>query len=632
MNNIILLGNPNVGKTTLYNTLTKSNEKASNWHGVTVDAKKKSFKINDKEFEVTDLPGLYSVDGYSNEEKIASNFLEKNKDDLIVNICDANNLKRNLELTKQLIDDSYKVVLAVNMVNDFKEFDEQKLSSLLGIPVVGIDARKSKSVEKLKETIYDIYLGKNSKFGKKISKINENIEKIDKFIEALNNSELHKFSKTIDKILLNKVLFLPFFCMLIFLVFYLTFGGFGEWLSGRFTQLVSYAFDFISNFITKLNISEIIKQFMISGVLNSLLTVFSFLPQILLLMLLFNVIEDSGLMSRFAFMFDGFMKKIGLTGKSLFSLMMGYGCTTSAVLTTRNLETQSLRKRTVLILPFSTCSAKLPVFLIISSLFFESYKYLFVLGLYILSILISILCACIYKKKIPDKDQIFILEMPKYRIPYLKKVVKDAISIALEFVYKIGTTVLIFGIVFWLLQNFSYKFEYLNGENYQNSILFIVSNSLSFIFKPIGLDSAGIVSVLLFGLIAKELIVVGLTFVNGVTGAEMLRESLLSSNSVCYFTPISSVVFLAFILLYSPCISALSSIKNEFGSKTALFVFVIQFVISYLVCFVLYNSIKSYNFIIATLVFVLVAIMCYFMVKLLKKKHCGGNCNACKKF
>lgn len=632
MRNIILLGNPNVGKTTLYNTLTKSNEKASNWHGVTVEAKKKCIKINDEEFSITDLPGLYSVDGYSNEEKIASNYLKANKDDLIINICDANNLKRNLELTKQLIDGSYKIVLAVNMINDFKEFDADSLSKLLGIPVIGIDARKSKCVSELKNAIFDFYLQNNTKITQTITKINENIDKIDDFIESLNKLSTTKFSNKIDKILLNKFIFLPFFCGLIFLIFYITFGHIGEFISNYFNGFIEYVFDFIKDFISNLEMASVVKDFLISGVLNSLSTILGFLPQILLLILQFNIVEDMGIMSRVAFMLDGFMKKIGLTGKSLFSIMMGYGCTASAVMTTRNLESASLRKRTVLVLPFSTCSAKLPVFLIISSLFFDKYKYLFVLGLYIFSVVLSVVCASVYKRTIPEKENIFVLEMPKYRLPYLRKVLKDAISIALEFVYKVGTTILFFGVVFWLLQNFSYNFKYLNGQDYQNSLLYVISNALSVFFRPLGLGSAGIVSVLIFGLIAKELIVVGLTFVNGVTGVELLKASLLNASSICSFNSVSSIIFLVFILLYSPCISALSAIKNEFGRKTAWYVFFAQFIISYLVCLILYNAIRNLNFLIAILILISIAILTKIVLQLSKKKHCGGNCNACKKF
>ena len=379
--------------------------------------------------------------------------------------------------------------------------------------------------------------------------------------------------------------------------------------------------------------SNIVKVFINEAILSSFATVVSFVPQVAMLMMFFNLIEESGLMSRIAFMFDGALKKVGLTGKSLFSLFMGYGCTTTAVVTTRNLENKNLRKRTALLLPFSSCSAKLPIFLVIASLFFDSYKYLFVFALYIFSILLTFLFALIYKKVMPSEKDLFVLEMPKYRLPNLKKVSKDTLSVVKDFVYKAGTLIVFFSAILWLLTNLSCDFSYLSGENFNKSLLYAGACGLSKVFRYIGFENPGVVSALLLGVVAKEMIIVGLAMFNGVSGSMlMLSESLTNASSVCFFTPESSITFLVFVLIYTPCVSALIAIKNEFGLKTALYVFVAQFLIAYVVSFLVYKLLFNFNILLLLLVFVVLAILFKIVLKLNKKtKSCWGNCHACRK-
>ncbi len=636
-NNIILVGNPNTGKTTLFNTLTKSNQKASNWHGVTVGTVSKNYKFEGEEFCVTDIPGMYSVNGYSNEEKIAGDYLKAHKGDLIVNICDANNLKRNLILTSELISQGLKIVLAVNMSNEVAH-NYKLLAELLGVPLLEIDARKTKSVNNLKKLIFDL-LNSEKVSGKNVDIISKqnshkvlDIEKIYESIKAKDPDGI-KFTKKLDKILLNKFVFFPVFLIVIFGIFFITFGPIGEFFQSLFELAIEKLTDVLGYLLQNLNINVAVRSFLIDGLLNATATVLSFVPQIVLLMMLLNLLEDTGFMSRVAFMFDGVLKKVGLTGKSLFSLMMGFGCTTSAVLTTRNLENKNLRKRTALLLPFMTCTAKLPIFLVVSSLFFERYKFLFVFLLYIFAILISLVFACIYKKFIPEKSDVLIIEMPKYRFPNFKKIVKDTLTVIADFLVKVGTIILLLTTLIWVLQNFSTNFEFLNGENFDKSILYYFSSKLTFIFKFIGIESAGAVAAIIFGLVAKELVVVGLCMFNGTAGSlELLSQSLLSPLSPCYFTPISSVVFLVFVLLYSPCISAIGAIKSEFGTKMAFFVFFMQLLVSFVICFIIYNIMLNPMLAILFLGVLILAIVTSFVLKLVhKRKGCWGNCNACGK-
>lgn len=624
---ITLAGNPNTGKTTLFNTLTGANEKASNWHGVTVGVKTKSYKYKGMEFVVNDIPGMYSLSGYSKEEKIAGEYLCNHKNDLIVNICDANNLERNIILTKELLDNGYKILLAVNMCNECKNYDYDSITKILNIPIVEIDARKSKSVNFLKKLILET-INQKMQNSAKNSKIQFNINDF-----RINNAKnTYKVTFKIDKFVLNKITFFPLLIISLFLVFYIVYGDIGCY----FTSIINIIFNKIVGILQKLiyciNMPIIIKQILCDGVLNSVLTVTSFIPQIVLLMLLMNLLEDIGLMSRMAFMLDGFLKKLGLTGKAFFSLMMGYGCTTSALLTTRNLENESLRKRTACLLPFVSCSAKLPIFLTIASLFFERYKYLFVFGLYVFAIILQIIIAMILNRINPDKDKIFLLEMPKYRLPNLKKILKDSLSVVKEFFVKVGTMIVFFSLIVWFLRNFNTQFRFISDNNFSESILFLVSEKLSILFKPIGLGNTGIVISLLLGLLAKEMIVVGLSVINGVGGSlSMLSSSLVSSSSICHFSWQSSIVFLVFVLVYSPCISALLTIKNEFGFKTFLYVFVTQLLIAY-VCSLITNLILKYPIIILMiLLLVVLAITLLIVLKLSKKKKCTGDCYACRK-
>lgn len=634
MNNIILVGNPNTGKTTLFNTMTNSNRKASNWHGVTVDVVSKKYKYGGEEYNVADIPGIYSLSSNSKEEEIASKYLCEHKGDLIVNICDSNNLKRNLILTLELLKQNYNVIIVVNMSGENKSYDLIKLSKLLKIEIYEIDARKKKSIDKLKNNINKYLKNKKTQNSSKIIENQLKFGNLDEIIKIIKKDNIFdSYKKTIkaDKIILNKFLFLPIFLLVIFSVFFITFGPVGNFVLGIVEWLLSKFFGLISSAILKLNISQVVARFLIDGVFGSAITVLSFVPQIVILMFFLNLLEDTGYMSRVAFMFDGVLKKFGLNGKSLFSLMMGFGCTTSAVMTTRNLPSKNLRKRTALLLPFMSCTAKLPIFLVISSLFFEKYKFLFVFLLYIFAILISLIFSAVYKRFIPDEKTDFILEMPKYRIPNLKKVTMDSLSTIKEFLIKVGSLILLFTSIAWVLQNFSVSFKFLNGENFSQSILYFISSKLTFLFNCIGLGNAGTISAILLGLVAKELIVVGLCLINGVTGSiSLLSESLILESSICHFSPISSMVFLVFILLYSPCISAIISIKNEFGTKTALYVFFAQFALSFAVSFLVYRIFLNPKLIYFVVGAIILDIVVQLVIKFgYKKNNKWGRCNEC---
>ncbi len=663
MQKVILVGNPNTGKTTLFNTMTRSSEHASNWHGVTVDVKEKEYKYKGQDFALCDLPGIYSFDSYSEEEKVASDFVYQNKDEIFICITDANNLKRNLYLFYDLKEISKDIVLVVNMANEVKNLDAKKLSDKLGVATVLVDARKKKSVEAVKEEVYKLFNGKENPIKQKILDAKQNTKIVKNFdinsFEAkskqrflsiektlsecnYNTGKLYGYSK-MDKVLMHGFWSFVIFAIVMAAVFFITFGFVGSFFSGViefvFSKFTSLIMDFLSGFIK----SEVTLRFIEEGVLGGALTVLTFMPQIILMFMCLNFLEDIGYLSRVAFMFDGLFKKLGLTGRSAFSLIMGFGCTTTAVMTTRNLDNKSLKTRTALLLPFSSCSAKLPIYAVICSAFFEKYKALIVFALYILGILIMTLIAVILKAfDKSKKEDSFMLEMPAYRFPCFSKIASGALSSAKSFFIRVGGVLTISSMVVFLLYNFSFKFTYVEGFG-ENSILSSLASSIGVIFKPLGFGLAGVVVAVLSGIVAKEMVVSSLAIVNGVT-ASSLALSLVNEASPAHFTTLSAISFLVFVLLYSPCISAIISMKKEVGMKCAITSVLLQFFVAYLFSFIVYTM---GTFIINKiwwafiLCLIVVAILLVVVIKLAKKSKinistskcldCKGSCHAsCK--
>lgn len=611
--------------------MTNSSEKASNWHGVTVDVKKKKYKYKQNDIIVADLPGIYSLKGYSNEEMLAIDYLNKHKDNIIINICDANNIKRNLKLTCDLLNKGFKVLVIVNMNNEIKICNYEKLEKIIGTKIIPIDARKKRDINKINN-----YLLNYAKKYKMQNIINNNINhaQIIKNKEIFTKNNPYKITDKIDKVILNKWLFIPIFLLILFIVFFVSFGNIGCFITDTINIYLNKIANLIKILIKSVQIPLFIRCFLCEAIIDSCFSILSFLPQIVILMFFINLIEDIGLMSRFSFMFDGFLKKIGLTGKSVFSIFMGFGCSTSAVLTSRNLESERLKKSTIASIAFIPCSAKLPIFLVIASLFFENYKYLIVFALYIFSVIISIVAASIFNKKNKKNEEFFIIEMPKMRLPNLKKILKDIVFTIKEFLKKITKSILFFSIIVWILQNISIQFNYLNGENFNQSLLYFFASKVSFLFAPIGLDNVGIIVALLLGLCAKELIVVGLYVINGVEPSiSALSASLLSNSSICSFSNVSSIIFLTFILLYSPCVSALSVIKSETNKKYFIKLVVIQMMVAYMVSFILYMVLTEINYLYLIFSVILVVLLIKVVLKFKNKEKfiCQGSCDACRK-
>lgn len=698
MKNLLLVGNPNTGKTTFFNTITKSDEHVGNWHGVTVDGKSKKFKFNSKEYVMTDLPGTYSLTTLSFEEQVTVDALIENKEDVVVNICDINNLEKNLYLVLQLVEAKRKFVLFVNDTNAKKchaSFDIKKLSNILGVPVVVGNAQKKEcknllnQIEDQESTLKIDYLeGLNiEKIEKQITaeclavgldskwcaiKLCENDEKIAKKLQISQQKQQiidglkPKFScsqvargrfrkvkqilkecdykKTtqnsrlgwFDKIATNKVAGVLLFFALMFGVFYLTFFSLGAWLGDLVCRLLDLS---LGNALTKLcaNCPLWVKDFALVGVLGGLETLLSFLPQIVLLFLFLSILEETGYMSRVAFLFDDIFSKLGLSGKSAYTLIMGFGCATSAIFTARNMEDKNSQIKTALLAPFMSCSAKLPIYLVLGAAFFGAKNIFVVFILYLIGIFVSVLVALLLEAKpLKSKRQSFILEFPDYRVPSLKKILKLVWKNFASFVTRVGGVLVFVNIIVWFLQSFSFSFHYVPTDG-GRSILESLGKVLAPVFIPLGFGNWGAVSALLAGVVAKEVVVSSIAIFNGMSGAssnQTISMTLLDPLSPVHFTPASCFSFLVFCLLYCPCLSSMVVLKKEVGRKWMWLALAIQLVSAYVFAFVFYTLFLVFTKvakwkIITVACVILIAISFVIVFVKNKKKRCGVGCENC---
>lgn len=678
MKKIILIGNPNTGKTTLFNTLTGASEHVGNWHGVTVDVKERTF-LSVKNVVLVDLPGLYSLDAFSPEEKISADFLKQNKNSLVINICDANNLSRNLYLTMQLLERGLNVCLAINMAKELKGGAKifEKIESVLGVKVFPIDARKKRSCKKLvnfcldyagtsdqnrdkkigAETLTDghisvstqqrinkdtpINTGKDKAMGavtdaalKILAK--ERYAKIDALLMRVGVSKAGEYGKSkLDRVLFNRFGAVAIFIALFAVIFFVTFGQFGATLSGA----VCDGFAFVKNRLFPFLAAEsgnCFFSFLNDGVFGGVVSVLSFLPQIMLLFLFINLLEDIGYLSRVAFMLDGKLARVGLTGRAVFSLLMGFGCTTSAAITTRNLDDKLLRRRTTLMLPNFSCSAKLPIFACICGVFLKNISVFAVFALYLLGVGVGLIIALISAKVDGRKAEnsvspSFLMEMPKMRAPSISKILKAVWGHAKEFVVRVGSVILAMSILVWFINSFNFKLQFVGAEG--NTILKFLGHILAPVFAPLGFNSDAIAVALLTGLVAKEMVLGALVLANGAAGVSGLGATLINPLSPAHFSAASAISFLVFVLLYPSCISSISAIRKEMGKKTMWLSVGLQFCIAYVMSFIAYEISKNGLWGVLGLgaVVAIVLAICVRRVVNYVKKGCKGDCHACRK-
>lgn len=680
MNEVLLVGNPNTGKTTLFNKLTKSFEHTGNWHGVTVEEKGKYFRAGDLDFYLVDLPGIYSLSSLSFEEGVSRDYIYAHKDSKIINICDVANLRRNLYLTLGLIECGLDVVVAINSIDKkYKtEVDFSKLSKKLGVDFISINAEngegldelknslfKKKSslnlqylnklpIKRLREKIIDYYPDNTDFYAIKVlegdEKALENLPEefksyaqpqlvakvrydyIDEVIGAcVKVSEKTYGQSKLDKFFMNKYLAFPLFLIILSGIFFITFFTFGKWMSAGLECLLDAVFSPIEEWLISLfGKGSWLVAMIIEALFGGVGLVLSFLPQVALLFMCLSILEDSGYLARVAFMFEDIFSKIGLSGKGVYTLLMGFGCSTTAVLTARTMDDRNAKIKTAMLTPYMSCSAKFPIYLVIGGAFFEASNIWIIIGLYLLGVIVSLLLSFIMEKTVlKSREQAFILEFPPYHIPSMKRVMKVLWENVKLFVVRVGSIIISMNVIVWLLSNFSFSFAYVGTSG--GSMLESIGRFISPIFIPLGFGNWGASSALIAGLVAKEVVVSSILMFNG-------GLSIVDPSSAVYFSnPASVISFLIFCLLYSPCMATIAVLDKEIGKKWTIISIVMQLAIAYLTSLFFYNILLAcLNFgvwqTILVLFGVLIVIASILVVfEKVKCKKCSGDCSRCKR-
>ena len=655
-----LAGNQNCGKTTLFNRLTGSNQHVGNFPGVTVDRKDGEIK-NHADTLITDLPGIYSMSPYSNEEIVTRKFLLDEKPKGIINIIDASMIERNLYLTMQLMELNIPMVVALNMMDEVRKNGGSvlvnELEQLLGVPVIPISAAKNEGIEELTDHALHIAkyrecpgrqdfcishgtseqtavhrcihaimhliedhaeaaeipirfaaskliegdslvedklkLSQNEK--EMIEHIIVQMEQergLDRaaaiadmrfhFIKSIcqqtvikpSESKEHARSIKIDKILTGKYTAIPSFIAIMGLVFWLTFSVIGKGLSNLLDLGISHLTTLVDGLLTKANINDVIHSLIIDGIFNGVGSVLNFLPIIVTLFFFLSLLEDSGYMARVAFVMDKLLRKAGLSGRSIVPMLIGFGCTVPGVMASRTLSSERDRKMTILLTPFMSCSAKLPIYGFFAAAFFPNNSAIVMILLYTLGIATAVFMAMIMKLSIFKGEPVpFVMELPNYRMPSAKSVCQLLWEKAKDFLQRAFTVIFVATIVIWFLQTFDTKFNLV--ENSQDSILATIAGFIAPIFKPLGFGDWRISTALITGFMAKESVVSTLSV---LLGSGVKITSIL--------TQLGAASLLVFCLLYTPCVAAIASIKRELGRKWACFVVVFQCVIAWIMAFI----------------------------------------------
>ena len=658
-----LVGNQNCGKTTLFNQLTGSNQHVGNFPGVTVDRKDGAIKRRPNTL-VTDLPGIYSLSPYSNEEKVTRQFILENKPTGIINIVDASNIERNLYLTIQLMEMGIPMVLALNMMDEVTgnggSILVNEMERLLGIPVIPIAAVNGSGIDELVDHAIHVahyqekpgrtdFCSSNDHNGAvhrclhaimhliedhadragipcrfaasklaegdigmlKSLELDENekeslehlLEQMEsecgldrsaaiadmrfKFITGIcrktvikpEKSKQFLISQKVDRILTGRWTAIPTFTVIIAAVFWLTFGPFGQWCSRMLDNGIDFLTDVIDKGLTAYGINPIVQSLVIEGIFAGVGTVLSFLPYIIILFLCLSLLEDSGYMARVAFVMDKLLRSIGLSGRSIVPLLIGFGCTVPAVMSSRTLPSERDRKMTILLTPFMSCSAKMPIYALLAAAFFPLHAAGVVIGLYFLGIFTGIMTAFVFRKTLFRGEPVpFVMELPNYRMPGFRNVAHLLWDKARDFITKAFTVIFIAAIVIWFLQEFDLKLNV--AATPEDSILAILAGLIAPVFNPLGFGNWQTVTALITGFMAKESVISTLTV--------LLGEG--TSALTLFYTPAAALSLLVFILLYTPCVAATTAVKRELGLRSAVIMVLYQCMVAWLAAFAVHAA------------------------------------------
>lgn len=658
-----LVGNQNCGKTTLFNQLTGSNQHVGNFPGVTVDSKMGEIR-GDKGDAVVDLPGIYSIRPYTNEEMVTRRFILQEKPDGIINIVDATNIERNLYLTLQLLEMHIPMVLALNMMDEVRSnggtIDIGKMEEVLGIPVVAISAVKNEGIEDLIRAVKEVserrIYPKVTDFCEKGAvhrcihavshQVEDHAERIgisprfaatkivegDKdIIESLNLSENemdlmehsivemerdsdmdrnaaladmryefiervcaqavikcreskeHRRSVRIDSVLTNKYLAIPSFLLIMLLVFWMTFGIAGTFLSDLMSMGIDALARVTQNALEEYGINPVVESLVIDGIFTGVGSVLSFLPIIVVLFFFLSILEDSGYMARIAFVMDRPLRKIGLSGKSFVSMLIGFGCSVPAVMSTRTLSSERDKRMTIMLIPFISCSAKIPIYALFAAAFFKKHQALVMMGLYALGILVGIVCAMVLKTTtFRGKPMPFVMELPNYRFPSAKSVALLMWDKAKDFIQRAFTVIFVATLLIWFLQSFDTRLNVVTDSG--ESLLAMIGKLIAPLFTPLGFNDWRAATALISGFSAKEAVVSTLSVLTG-TAMTSLGDTLGT-----IFTPLAAVSYLVFTLLYTPCVAAVATIRREMNSAwKTLGIVCMQCGVAWLAAFIFYQ-------------------------------------------
>ena len=667
---IVLVGNQNSGKTTLFNTLTGMNAKIGNWPGVTIE--KKVGIIKNTDYELVDLPGIYSLSPYSIEEEVSKRFILEEKPDVIINIIDSTSLERSLYLTTQLLELDCKIIVALNMVDILEKkgfiINEKELERSLQTKVLKISALKGTGIDRLiieigepnkkrNLSFYDVQteqkikqkeselqipnkrfvaikqLEEDSEFEEIIATERYDfIENIKKNVIIKNVSKSQEnMSDKLDKVFLNKWLAFPIFVGIMFYVYYLSVGVVGRFTVDFISQAIQYLSQNVRVLLENLNVSEWINSLIVDGIIAGVGSVLGFIPQLIILFTCISVLETTGYMSRIALLLDKIFRKIGLSGKSLIPFIIGSGCSVPGIMGTRIIENSNEREMTTILTPFIPCSAKLPVIAMFSGYFFDKYSGLVSASLYFLAITIIILSAMVMKKWIyKNNNSTYISELPEYKLPSAKYVFKDVFDKTISFIKRAGSVILMCSIIIWFLLSFSFKFEY--GVNVENSILSWIGRAISWIFYPmLGVNSWGATVSTIQGLVAKEQVISSMTVIAGLS--EEASGQIFKTGIFSFFTPASAYAFMVFNLFSAPCFGSIGALEKELGTfEKMLKVVIFQIVFAWSLAVLIYQvgsriengSFNIWNFII------LVIIGLIFFMLITSKQKCS-QCEGCRK-
>ena len=670
--NVAFIGNPNCGKTTLFNAFTGANLKVANWPGVTVEKKEGKTVYDGQEFKLIDLPGIYSLTSYTMEEKVSRECILSDEVDVIVDVVDASSLERNLYLTLQLIELGKPVVLALNMMDIVEErgmeIDLHRLPEMLGVPTIPVSARKKSGLsilmhavahhtglekpdplihhhakeepshhrhnhheeyamvyrdyiedkidqvsDALREAYPDLvnerwhaikYLEKDEDVMKRYpisikaeersyekDIINQKYDFIEEIIEEtlVNKEAKSEFTDRIDKYLTHKYLGLPIFLGIMALVFFLTFT-IGDWLKGYFEIGIEMISIEMQTLLALIHTNEVVTSLVIDGIISGVGGILTFLPNIFILFLALAFLEDSGYMSRVAFVMDDIMSRIGLSGRAFIPLLLGFGCSVPAVMASRALENRKDRLKTILVTPFMSCSARLPIYVLFSSMFFEKHAMIVCYSMYLLGIIVAILTAYIISKIDGSKaEHNLLIELPEYKTPNARTIAIYVWEKVKDYLSKAGTVILLASMIMWAVLNFG---PHGYTTDISESFGAVLGHIFVPVFRPAGLGYWQIVVALIAGVAAKEVVVsscsvlFGVGNVTGAHGMAALRTALAGIG----FGSKNAIALMVFCLLYVPCTATIATIRREVGSRkiTALMIG-FQLLVAWTMSFLVYH-------------------------------------------